>query len=104
MKTIPRRLLKDSVSVQTCTGQGAYGPVLAAAATVLCKVSMVRQLVRNADGAEVVSEMTIDAHPDDEAKFTPQSIITYATRTSTVIGAGPQARPGETVLVKVTCT
>ena len=104
MKTLPTRLLRDSVSVETCTGSGAYGPILAAAATVLCKVSNTRQLVRDANGEEVVSEMTLYALPADEAKFLPDSRVTFAARTSTVLGVSPQGRPGETVLVKVTCT
>ena len=104
MRTLPRRLLRDSISVQTYTGQSAYGPVYSTAATKLVKVSMIRQLVRDSDGAEVVSEMTIEAHPDDEAAFVPQSLVTYATRTATVLSAAPQARPGQTVLIRVTCT
>jgi len=104
LSTIPLRLLRDSVSVQTYTGHAAYGPVLATAVTVLCKVSMVRQLVRNSDGAEVVSEMTVYAHPDDEATFTPQSTVTFGSRVGTVLSVAAQGRPGETVLVKVVCT
>jgi len=103
VKTISTRLFRDSVSVETFTGNGAYGPIFAASVTVLCKVSFVLQLVRNANGEEVVSEVTLYALPADEAKFTPDSRITFATRTSTVLGVSPQGRPGETVLVKVTC-
>jgi hypothetical protein len=104
MKTIPARLLLDSVSVETCIGVGAYGPIFAVAATVLCKISNTRQLVRNSNGEEVVSEMTLYASPADESKFLPETRVTFATRTSTVLGVSPQGRPGETVLVKVTCT
>lgn len=104
MKAIPRRLLRDSVSIEAYTGNGAYGPIYSTAATVLCKASSMRQLVRNSEGAEVVSELTLYVHPDDAASFVPESRVTFATRVCTVLSAAPLARPGETVLVKVTCT
>jgi len=105
MTSMPSQwLFADSVSVQTLTGHGAYGPVYATAATKTCKVSITRQLVRNAVGAEVVSEMTIYAQPADEAAFAPESLVTFAGRTSQVITASPCGRPGETQFVKVTCS
>ncbi len=103
MSAVSRRLLRDSVSVRTCTGEGAYGPVLAAAATVPCKASWLRQLVRDANGAEVVSELTLHVHPDDLAKFTPGSTVTCAGYATTVLTVAPESRPGETVLGRVTC-
>jgi hypothetical protein len=103
VKTIPKRLLRDSVSVETYTGESAYGPIYGAAATVLCMASSVRQLVRDAFGAEAVSSLTLYVHPDDEAKFTPETKVTTSSRVSTVIGVAPHRRPGETVLVEVNC-
>lgn len=103
MSTVPRRLLRESVSVQTATGEGAYGPVLAAAVTVACKASWIRQLVRDANGVEVLSDLTLHVRPDDQATFTPGSVITYETYKSTVLAVAPERRPGETVLVRVTC-
>lgn len=104
MKTIPRRLRRDAVAFEPYLGDGAYGPLYGAAFTVLGKVSMTRQLVRNVDGAEVVSEMTVYLHPADATAITPQSRATYAGRVATVLSVSPQGRPGETVEVKVTCT
>lgn len=104
MRTIPSRLLRDSVSVETYSGDGAYGPIYAAAVTVPCKVSSTRQLVRNNVGDEVVSELTLYTDPADETKFTPESRVTFASRVSTVLATNPQARPGETVVVKVACS
>jgi len=92
------------MSVEAYSGSGAYGPVYAAAVTVLGKVSYTRQLVRNADGIEVISEVTAYVHPDDAAPFMPESQVTIDSRVSTVITVGPQSRPGEAVLVKVMCT
>ena len=104
MRTIPPRLLRDPITVTAYSGESAYGPVYADPVTVLGKVSYMRQLVRNANGEEVVSEVTAYVHPDDAAPFVDGSQVTVAGRVSTVITAGPQSRPGEAVLVKVTCS
>ena len=104
MKTIPRRLMKDAITFDPFLGAGAYGPVYDAPVTILGKVSMMRQLVRNADGAEVVSEMTVYLHPADATTIVPESRATYAGRVSTVLSVSPQGRPGETVEVKMTCS
>ena len=104
MNTLPRRLLQDVVTVEPYSGESGYGPIHAAAATVLGKISATRQLVRNSDGEEVVSEVTLYVHPADAAPFVPGSRVTIATRVSTVIAVSPQGRPGEDVLVKVACS
>ena len=97
-------LFRDTVSVETYSGDSAYGPIYVASADVLCRVSATRQLVRNSAGDEVVSEVTVYVQPADEAKFTPESRVTIAGRVSTVLGVSPQGRPGETDLIKVTCS
>ena len=104
MSAVPRRLLRDVVFVQTKTGHGAGGSTLASAVMASCKVSMTHRLVRTAGGKEALSEMTIQAHPDDAALFTEGSLVTYEGRTSTVISCVTQSRPGEAVLVVVNCT
>jgi len=103
VSAVPRRLLRESVSVQTKSGEGAYGPIVAEAATVACKASWRRQLVRDANGEEVVSELTLHVHPDDEARFTPGSALTYEGYATTVLSVAPERRPSETVVVRVTC-
>jgi len=50
VSAVPRRLLRESVSVQTKSGEGAYGPIVAEAVTVACKASWRRQLVRDSRG------------------------------------------------------
>ena len=97
-------LFRDSVSVETYAGTGAYGPTYATAVSVTCKVSTERQLVRNTAGEEVVSEATLYVQPELADPFTPESRVVIATRISTVLGVAPMSRPGETVLVKVTCS
>jgi hypothetical protein len=42
--------------------------------------------------------------PADEAKFTPESRVTFSSRISTVLSVAPQTARGVTVVVKVTCT
>lgn len=101
---IRRSLLKDSVSVQPYAGQGAYGPAYTAAQTVMVSLDATRRLVRDANGAEVLSEATLYVHPDDESKFPPESVVTIGTRTSRVVSVSAQTLRGQTVLVKVACS
>jgi hypothetical protein len=100
---VRRISLRDTVAVQPYEGEGAFGPVIGDPVDVQCKASFQRQLVRNADGEEVVSELTLYVHPADESHFAPGAVVTYGDYESTVLGVAPQGRPGETVLVKVTC-
>ena len=101
---VRRSLLKDHVAVGTYSGDGAYGPAYAAAVTVCCNVQAKRRLVRNANGDEVVSEATLQVHPDDAALFVPESNIVIAGRASRVLTASPQTFRGSTVFVEVTCS
>jgi len=112
---IRRSLLKDLVAVETYSGEGAYGPIFAAAVTVKVNVDQTRRLVRNAAGDEVVSESTLAVHPQprDEATrllldartlFTPESQVTIDGRLAKVIGVKPNTVRGRTVFVKVTTT
>lgn len=101
---VRRSLLKDTVTVETYGGEGAYGPAYAAAVNVRCNIEATRRLVRNAAGDEVVSEATLQVHLDNASSFTPESSVTIATRVSIVISASPQTFRGGTVYLKVTCT
>lgn len=104
MRTFPKRLRRDSVSVATLTGTGARGPVYAAVRTVACRVQTTRELVRNADGEEVISDLTVYIHPDDGERFVPGTRVTFGGRTSTVLSVSPSGPPGQTFMVKVDCT
>jgi len=97
---IRRSLLKDTVSVAAYAGDGAYGPVYAAAVTIPCSRDRTRRLVRNADGDEVVSELRLYVHPQDESSFTPESLIDSASK---VISVRPMSLRGSTAVVEVTC-
>jgi hypothetical protein len=101
---VRRSLLKDTVSVETFSGQGGVGSIYTPAVSVKVNVDATRRLVRNADGAEVVSEITLAVHPDDETTFTLKSRLTFGGRKSTVLAVSPQTFRGKTVLVEVACS
>jgi hypothetical protein len=112
---IRRSLLKDLVAVETYSGEGAYGPIFAAAVTVKVNVDQTRRLVRNTAGDEVVSEATFAVHPQprDEATralldattlFTPESQVTISGRAAKVISVKANTVRGRIVFMKVTTT
>ena len=103
MTRIRRSLLKDTVPVETYSGQGAYGPVYAGSVAVRCNVDDTRRLVRDASGVEVLSEATLYVRPEDAALFTPESRLTIAGRASRVITVSPQVVRGYVSWLKVTC-
>lgn len=89
------RLFKQSVSVETRTGQGAYGDMFGSATEVPCFISDQTRLVRNTNAEEVVSSITLYAPLDSATQFTPGSRVAVNGRTAFVIstarheGAGP---------------
>jgi hypothetical protein len=97
-------MLKDTVAVESYSGEGAYGPIYAASATVSCNIDGTRRLVRNANGDEVVSEATLHVHPNDAAAFVPESRVTISGRASTVLSVNSQTFRGQAVYAKVTCS
>lgn len=103
MNAIPRRLLKDVVTVQSYQGETAVGPDYADPVSAYGRVEMVRQLVRDSSGSEVLSEMTIYLHPDDAAPFVAESLVTFDGYVTTVLAASTHSRPGQAVLAKAVC-
>jgi len=112
---IRRSLLKDLVTVETYSGEGAYGPIFEASVTVKVNVDQTRRLVRNAAGDEVVSEATLAVPPqprhettrallDAVALFTPETRVTISGRAAKVIGVKPNTMRGRIVYVSVTVT
>ncbi len=93
-----------TIAVETYSGEGAYGPVYATSAAVTCNVDATRRLVRNANGDEVVSELTLQVAAVDEVKFTPQSRVTVGTRLSTVLAVSPKTFRAQVVYVEVACS
>lgn len=93
-----------TVAVETWTGEGAYGPVYAASANKACNVDATRRLVRNGNGDEVISELTLHVRAADEAAFVPKTRVTIASRVSTVLAVSPKAYKGQVAYVKVACS
>jgi len=112
---IRRSLLKDLVTVETYSGEGAYGPNFDAPVTVKVNVDQTRRLVRNTAGDEVVSEATLAVHPaprdettrallDATTLFTPESQVTISGRAAKVISVKANTVRGRIVFLKVTTT
>lgn len=106
----PARHLTEPVTVQTLSGEGAYGQSFAAPVSTFCQLDARRKLVRNATGDEVVSETTLRLSPDLdpglnlEALFVPESLVSVRGRDARVISAKPFIDRGRLVYVEVTLT
>ena len=93
-----------TVSVETWTGEGAYGAAYADPVDIVCNVDSTQNLVRNASGEEVVSELTLQVKHTDAATCAPESRVTIAGRVSTVLSVSPKQFKGQVVYVKVACS
>lgn len=98
---VRRSILKETVSVQSYLGEGAYGPVYGEAVQVSCELDSTRRLVRNANGEEALSAATVIVHPADADYFGPDSLVTVAGRPSHVLSMNAQMYRGYPVLLKV---
>lgn len=76
------------VTVRPLTGTGAFGPIYGPETTVPCFIDNTRGLVRNGEGAEIVSETTLTAPPQHAGAFPPGTEVDLPDRTATVIKAG----------------
>ena len=92
----------DVLAVETYQGEGSFGPSYATSANVTCNIDEERKLVVGKDGTEAVSALTIQVAVADEAKFTPESRVTYAGRTSKVLSSVAVAFKGQDVYTEVT--
>lgn len=101
---IRRSLLKDTVTVETYLGEGAYGPVYDSPVVVHWAYEAKRRLVRDANGDEAVSEGAGQAHPDDAARFTPESRLMIDGRYSTVLTTSTATYRGRPSYLTVTCS
>jgi hypothetical protein len=107
--SLERLLSGDTVTVTPYSGEGAYGPVYGDPVEVDCRVTYERKLVRNAEGDETVSEMTLYILPTVGGTatvdlFQPESPVTHLGRQGRVIGVAPHRGMGLPVLVEVTTT
>ncbi|GAA3705400.1 hypothetical protein GCM10023081_46790 [Arthrobacter ginkgonis] len=77
-----------TVTVHTLTSQGAWGDDYTPTAGVKCFIDDTRTLVRDGQGAEVISETNLTAPPYYASLFKPGSTVDLPSRTATVIKAG----------------
>jgi len=102
---VRRSLLKSTVSVETYTGDGAYGPIYDPVPVIVrWNYDAKRRRVINANGDEAISEGSGTIHPDDAALFVPESRLTFDGRTSTVMATKSVSYRGAVSYVEVTCT
>ena len=91
---LPAWCTPHAVTIETHEGSGAYGDTYAVPVTLACWRKETRQIVRNKNGEEVVSEAQLHMRPDEgghdvEALFAPDSRVTLGPgRTTYVIGSG----------------
>ena len=62
--SIPARVLPQTVTIRAYLGTGAYGDVFDTATDYPARVRRENRLVRDSDGAEVVSSSTVVTIPD----------------------------------------
>lgn len=88
MGTIPGWMLRRmgwDIQVEPYQGAGPYGPVYAEPVTVRALMDSQRRLVRDADGAEVVSETTLRVRLDVADRFPPGSRVTLPDGTTPTV-------------------
>ncbi|TMR97537.1 hypothetical protein [Nonomuraea basaltis] len=85
MTTLPAWLLRHQVVIEPYLGDGAYGPVYGPPVTYPCLADDERRMVRDAEGNEVVSELTLTLLPG--AVIPAGSRAKRNGRTTTVIGS-----------------
>lgn len=91
MAEIPAFLLRHTVDVDPFLGTGATGDLYAPTVpAVRCFRDDKRQLVRNNEGVEVVSETTLYLRLKHEDDFPPSSRVTLPKRVATVISCTPR--------------
>ncbi|MEQ4717914.1 hypothetical protein [Nonomuraea sp. B19D2] len=82
---LPDWLLRHEALIEPFLGDGAYGPIFGAAVTAKCLVDDERRLVRDAQGAETVSDTTIFFPPG--TRCPEGSRVTVNGRVTTVIAS-----------------
>jgi len=98
------KMMGNTVSVETYTGDGAFGPAYAAAVNVTCGINMTHRLVQTANGEERVSIMVILARSEDAGYFAPESKVTYNGRVSKVLETSLKTFKGSVVYAEAECS
>lgn len=81
---LPLWLMPHTVSVEPLLGSGPYGDSYGPAVVVQCFREDRRQLVRNSEGDEILSETAVYCRLDQVAKFPIGTRVTYGTKVAYV--------------------
>lgn len=84
---VPRRFLPHTVTVEPQTGSGAYGDVFGPSVPLRCMADGTRRMVRDPQGGEVVSSLTLIAEPGQADAIPPGSRVTWHDGTTRVISS-----------------
>lgn len=79
------RLFTQQVTVETLTAPTSFGEQYAAPVTVTCFINDTRNLIRNGEGEQVVSETTLYAPLSTESTFAEGSRVTVNGRHARVL-------------------
>lgn len=82
---LPSRFLVHTVTVRPYLGESSTGPVYGAAISLSCMAQGSRRLVRNKDGAEVLSTLTLYAAPGETDRVPVGSEVDWRGDTTTVL-------------------
>ena len=84
---LPDKYLPHTVTVRPYAGQSSTGAVYGAAFTLQCMAQGARRLVRNGDGAEQLSTLTLIAAPGEADRVPPGSEVDWRGDTTTVLAS-----------------
>lgn len=84
---LPRRYLPHTVTVEPLTGHSSVGKVYGPAFQLQCMAAGSRRVVRDTDGAEALSTLTLVAEAGQALLVPPGSRVTWGGTTTVVIGS-----------------
>lgn len=91
---IPARLLVHSVVVRPFAGESSTGAVFGTEFTLQCMAQGKRRMVRNSEGSEVLSGLTLFCMPEDADRIPPGSEVDWQGDTTTVLDTTLHDAPG----------
>lgn len=95
MTTIRAEVLNQTVTVTPKTGQSAYGPIYGTPYDMRCRIEPKRELIRDADGAEIVSSARMFTMPGETLGHGAK--VDWAGNSYRVVSVAPMAAlDGET--------
>jgi hypothetical protein len=91
---IPPALLVHTVTVQPAAGESSTGQVYGDPFQLRCMAQGRRRMVRDSDGNEALSTLTLYAAPEDFDRITAGSQVTWHGGVSTVMAVVPHDSGG----------